>query len=42
MSNFNFADPSMVHGWNNEGMNTMETISGNDFEVVRMGAVTTQ
>ena len=28
--------------WNDEELNTLKTISGNDFEVVRMGAVTTQ
>lgn len=32
----------MVYRWNDEEMNTLKTISGNDFEVVRMGAATTQ
>ncbi len=32
----------MAYGWNDEERNTLKTISGNDFEVVRMGAVTTQ
>ncbi len=28
--------------WNDEELNTLKTLTGNDFEVVRMGAVTTQ
>jgi len=28
VSDYLFADPSMVHGWNDEELNTLKTISG--------------
>jgi hypothetical protein len=42
MSNHIFVDPATADGWNDGEPNTLKTISGNDFEAVRMGAVTTQ